>query len=35
MMSPIDYFADRQIVTTLSRQLSWSHFIELTKLKEA
>ncbi len=29
-----DCFADRQIVQTLSAQLSWSHFVELLTLNE-
>jgi len=28
------YFADQEIVSTLSTQLSWSHFIELLPIKE-
>jgi predicted nuclease of restriction endonuclease-like (RecB) superfamily len=27
-------FSDKQIVATLSRQLSWSHFVELIKIKD-
>ncbi|MEO8466781.1 MAG: DUF1016 N-terminal domain-containing protein [Gammaproteobacteria bacterium] len=29
-----EYFADREIVSTLSTQLSWSHFIELLPIKK-
>ncbi len=28
-----ELFADREIVSTLSRQLSWSHFVEILQLK--
>jgi predicted nuclease of restriction endonuclease-like (RecB) superfamily len=33
MMRLAEVFPDRQIVSTLSRQLSWSHFIEIIPLK--
>ena len=29
-----ELFADREIVSTLSRQLSWSHFVEILQLKD-
>ena len=33
MMQFAEQFNDFQIVVTLSRQLSWSHFVELLPLK--
>lgn len=35
MMQFAEQFADEQIVVTLARQLSWSHFVELLPLKSA
>ena len=34
MIQVYNYFSDKQIVATLSRQLSWSHFIEFIKVKD-
>lgn len=34
MMQFASQFADEQIVSTLSRQLSWSHFVEIMPLKD-
>ena len=34
MIQVYSYFSDKQIVVTLSRQLSWSHFIEFIKIKD-
>jgi len=34
MIQVYESFSDKQIVATLSRQLSWSHFIELIKIKD-
>jgi predicted nuclease of restriction endonuclease-like (RecB) superfamily len=30
-----EFFPDREIVSTLSRQLSWSHFVEFLQIKDA
>ena len=35
MMQFAQEFPDEQIVATVSRQLSWSHFVELLPLKES
>jgi predicted nuclease of restriction endonuclease-like (RecB) superfamily len=35
MLQFVEVFPDEQIVTTLMRQLSWSHFIELIPIKDA
>ena len=34
MIQFAEVFADAQIVATLSRELSWSHFIEILPLKQ-
>ena len=34
MIQVYNYFDNKQIVVTLSRQLSWSHFIEFIKVKD-
>jgi predicted nuclease of restriction endonuclease-like (RecB) superfamily len=34
MVQVYTIFSDKQIVVTLSRQLSWSHFIEFIKIKD-
>ena len=34
MIKFAEFFADGAIVSTLSRQLSWSHFIEVIRLKD-
>lgn len=34
MVKHYQQFGERQIVTTLSAQLSWSHFVELIKMKD-
>jgi predicted nuclease of restriction endonuclease-like (RecB) superfamily len=35
MMRLAEVFPDREVVSTLSRQLSWSHFVEIIPLREA
>ena len=35
MIKFAEFFADGEIVSALSRQLSWSHFIEILRLKDA
>ncbi len=35
MLRFAEVFPDRQIVATLSRQLGWSHFVEIIYLKDA
>ncbi len=35
MIKFAEVFADVEIVSALSRQLSWSHFIEIVRLKDA
>ncbi len=35
MIKFAEFFADGEFVSTLSRQLSWSHFIEILRLKDA
>ena len=34
MMSLVESFREREIVSTLSRQLGWSHFVEIVPLKD-
>lgn len=34
MLKFAELFPDKQIVATLSQQLSWSHFVEILPLKE-
>jgi hypothetical protein len=34
MVSPFEAFSDQDIISTLSHQSGWSHFVELVPMKD-